>query len=175
MDTHVPPEINRCIVIAAPHTSNWDFWYAMASFKILKMPIRFTIKKEWMRFPFNLLIGPLGGIGIDRTPHGKSKGRISYTEAMINLFKEHKKLVLVITPEGTRKRNEHWKTGFYHVALGANVPICLGFIDYEKKKTGIAKTIYPSSMEKDMKEIMDFYASTHPKFPGQFSVDVHYA
>ena len=174
VDENIPPEIKKCIIIAAPHTSNWDFWYTMASFAILKLNIRFTVKKEWMRFPFSLVMQPLGGIGIDRNPPSKELPRKSFVEAMIQLFKENDELIILVTPEGTRSKRTKWKTGFYHVALGAGVPICLGYVDYQKKKAGIAKTIYPSDFQSDMREIMEFYAQIHPKFPEQFSIDTDY-
>ncbi|HRI21897.1 MAG TPA: 1-acyl-sn-glycerol-3-phosphate acyltransferase [Panacibacter sp.] len=173
-DTNTPPEIKRCIIIAAPHTSNRDFWYAMAAFAIYRLKIRYTIKKEWMRFPFSLITKPLGGIAIDRTPRNGNENRISHTDAMIDLYKNNEELIILITPEGTRSKQEHWKTGFYHIAKGANVPICLGYVNYKDKIAGIAKTIYPADMEKDMKEIMEFYKNCHPKFPEKFSVDTNY-
>ncbi len=173
-DKNTPSEIKRCIVIAAPHTSNWDFWYAMAFFAIYRLNIRYTIKKEWMQFPFSLITKPLGGIAIDRSPRKENEGRISHTEAMIDLFKDEKELIVLITPEGTRSKQEHWKTGFYHIAKAAGVPVCLGYIDYKNKIAGIAKTIYPTDMEKDMKEIMTFYKTKHGKFPEKFSADVNY-
>jgi len=174
VDTRIPPEVKRCIIIAAPHTSNWDFWYAMASCKILGLKIRYTIKKEWMRFPFSLLTKPLGGIAIDRSARKENEERISHTDAMINLYKHEQELIVVITPEGSRSKREQWKTGFYHIAKGAGVPICLGYVDYKEKKAGISKTIYPSEIQKDMKEIMSFYKTAQAKFPEKFSVDTRY-
>lgn len=174
VDENLPPEIKKCIIIAAPHTSNWDFWYTMASFAIYKLRIRFTVKKEWMRFPFSLLMKPLGGIAIDRTPRIDESSRKSFVEAMIELFEENEELIIVITPEGSRSRRDKWKTGFYHVAMGANVPILLGYVDYQKKVAGIGKTIYPSDFNTDMRQIMAFYQKIHPKFPENFSVDKNF-
>lgn len=171
VDESLPPEIKKCIIIAAPHTSNWDFWYTMAAFAIYRFKIRFTVKQEWMRFPFSLLMKPLGGIAIDRTPRTKEAGRKSFVEAMIALFHENEELIIVITPEGTRSRRDKWKTGFYHVAMGANVPICLGYVDYQKKKAGIGKVIYPTDFTTDMQEIMQFYKGISAKFPEKFAVD----
>ena len=111
-DGNRPPQLKKCIIIAAPHTSNWDFWYCMATFAIYKLPIRFTVKKEWMRFPFNLLMKPLGGIGIDRTPRGAGNERLSFVEVMTDLFNRHQELIIVITPEGTRSKKEKWKKKF---------------------------------------------------------------
>ena len=94
---------------------------------------------------------------------------------MSDLFKEHPKLVMLVTPEGTRAKQEQWKTGFYHVAISAGVPIALAYMDYAKKKTGIGKIVYPTGdYEKDMAEIMAFYAEISAKFPQKFSVDTRY-
>ena len=175
VDTRIPPEVKRCIIIAAPHTSNWDFWYTMATCSILRLKIRYTIKKEWMRFPFSLITKPLGGIAIDRSARKENEERISHTDAMIDLYKHEQELIVAVTPEGTRSKREQWKTGFYHIAKGAGVPICLGYIDYKEKKAGISKTIYPSEMQKDMKEIMSFYKNVHAKFPEKFIIDTSYA
>lgn len=174
VDLNAYAEVKRCIVIAAPHTSNWDFWYAMAGLKIMGLNCRYTIKKEWMRFPFSLITKPLGGIAIDRSPRVPGEERISQTEGMIQLYHDNPELMILITPEGTRSKRTEWKTGFYHIAVGANVPISLGYIDYKKKIAGIGKTIYPSNLEKDMREIMAFYATIHPKFPEKFSTDLNY-
>lgn len=170
----VPPEIKKCIIVGAPHTSNWDFWYCMATFKMYRLRIRFTIKKEWMRFPFSLLMRPLGGIGIDRSPRGPKNERPSFVEAMTDLFNNNENLIIVVTPEGSRSKNDQWKTGFYHIAKAANVPICLGYVDYAKKITGVCKPFYPSDYEKDMQMIMDFYKTVTPKFPENFTTDKNF-
>jgi 1-acyl-sn-glycerol-3-phosphate acyltransferase len=170
-DDNIPPQTNKCIIIAAPHTSNWDFWYCMATFAIYRLPIRFTVKKEWMRFPFSLLMKPLGGIAIDRSPRGPENIRPSFVEAMTNLFDTHQKLIIVITPEGTRSRNDTWKTGFFHVAKAARVPICLGYVDYEKKITGITHPFEVTNYEEDMKKIMAFYQTIEAKYPNDFAID----
>ncbi len=174
MDENLPGEIKKCIIIAAPHTSNWDFWYTMAAFAIYRLKIRFTVKKEWMRFPFSLIMKPLGGIAIDRTPRTKDSERPSFVDSMVELFDQNEELIIVITPEGTRSKRTKWKTGFYHVALGAGVPICLGYVDYAKKKAGIGKVIMPSDYQSDMHAIMQFYKNVHPKFPENFSVDTDF-
>lgn len=175
VDENLPPEIKKCIIIAAPHTSNWDFWYTMAAFAIYRLKIRFTVKKEWMQFPFSLLMKPLGGIAIDRTPRTAGSDRKSFVEAMIDLFRENEELIIVITPEGTRSFRDKWKTGFYHVAQGAGVPICLGYVDYAKKKAGIGKVIYPKDYVTDMREIMAFYSQVTAKFPEKFASDKDFA
>ena len=175
VDNNLPDNLKRCVIIAAPHTSNWDFVYTIAAFGIYGLPIRFTIKKEWMRFPFSIITKPLGGIGIERSNTAKTGERISYITAMANLFKDNVELIIVITPEGTRGKRETWKTGFYYIAKEAGVPICLGYCDYKNKIAGIGLTILPSDYETDMKTIMNFYANINPKYPENFSVDKNFS
>lgn len=173
-----PPDFNipKCVVVAAPHTSNWDAIIGFAYYDIVGIPIRVTIKHNFMKFPYSLVFKPLGGIAIDRRPKEKGGQKKSMTEAMIDLFNGREKLNLLVTPEGTRSKVTKWKTGFYYVALGAKVPIALGYIDYEKKEAGIGKIIYPTGdIKKDMKEVMDFYRNIKGKYPEKFSVDLEYA
>lgn len=176
LDDHLKADFRRCVMIAAPHTSNWDIVFARAAFSLLGIPVRFTVKKEWTRFPFNLIMNPLGAIAIDRSPKKPGDPRPSMTEAMIKLFAENKELVVLVTPEGTRSLRTKWKTGFYHVASGAKVPIALGYLDYKNRIAGVGKMVYPSGdMHKDIKEIMDYYKNIPPKFPEKFSIDIEYA
>lgn len=163
-------------MIAAPHTSNWDLVYALAAYDLMKIPVRFTIKKEWMRFPLNLIMRPLGAIGIDRSPKVKGEQRKSMTEAMTELFNGRENLNIMVTPEGTRSKREKWKTGFYYVALNSKVPIALGYLDYANKIAGVGKLIFPSGdIKKDMREIMDFYRNIKGKHPERFSLDLEFA
>ncbi len=90
LDSNLPKDIHKSIVIAAPHTSNWDFWYMILSFGIYGLRIRFTVKKEWMRFPFNLIMKPLGGIAIDRSPR-KDGNRPSLVDAMVQYTRRNPK------------------------------------------------------------------------------------
>lgn len=171
----MPKGIDRCVMIASPHTSNWDFPIAKAAFVIMKIPLRFTVKDSLFKFPYNLIFGPLGGIPINRTPKKEGEERPSTVQAMANMFKENDKIAVMVTPEGTRSKRTEWKTGFYHVAKLAGVPIGLGFLDYKNKLAGVGKVIYPSDdMEKDMREIMSFYKNITGKHPEKFSVDTRY-
>ncbi len=172
----LPKEVNRCVMIAAPHTSNWDFFIARAAFSVLGIPVRFTIKDDLYVFPFNIIFNALGGIPINRRPKKLGEKRPSTVDAMANLYKHQEHLAIMITPEGTRSKRKEWKTGFYFVAKKADVPIGLGFLDYKKKLAGVGKLIYPSkNMESDMREIMSFYKNIHPKYPEKFSIDTRYA
>lgn len=175
LDDHLKADFTRCVMIASPHTSNWDFIFARAAFSMMGIPIRFTVKQEWTRFPFGWFMNGLGAIGIDRTPKKPGDPRPSMTEAMIDLFAKNKELVVMVTPEGTRKKVTKWKTGFYHVAVGAKVPIALGYLDYKNKIAGVGKIVYPTGdIHKDMQEITDFYRPISPKHPELFSIDLDY-
>ena len=168
----IPITEKRYVLLAAPHTSNWDFYYALLSFHKMKIPVRFTIKKEWLKWPFKSMMENFGAIGIDRS---SGKKQFSSVDAMKNLFEENQDLIVCITPEGTRKRNPQWKTGFYHVAVGANVPIALGHLDYKNKTSGIHELFYPTgNQEADMKYIMQFYKNGNAKFPEKFALDERY-
>lgn len=166
-------EHRRCVVVGVPHTSNWDFVYMIATFDMLGLPLKFTIKREWMRFPLNLVIGSVGGLSIDRRPRRDTGERPSMVDEMVRLFDDYPdELALVITPEGTRRAATRWKSGFYHVARGAGVPILLGYADYAKKEAGVGKVIEPSGdFDADMREIMEFYRPVTPKHPERFALD----
>ncbi len=169
---NLPTGVQRCVMIAAPHTSNWDFVYARLAFYQMGIPLRFTIKKEWMGFPLGLLMRALGAIGIDRTPKTPGAERPSMTDAMAELFAQNQELVVMVTPEGTRKLRTEWRSGFYYVALKAGVPVGLGYLDYKKREAGVGKMVYPSGdRDRDFREIMDFYRNIQPRHPAKFSID----
>ena len=160
----------RAVLLAVPHTSNWDMAYGLICFEQMGIPVKFAIKKEWLNGPVGKLIADVGGLGIDRS------GNLSTVDATVQLFEQHVELIICITPEGTRAKTTRWKTGFYHIAKKANVPILLGYFDYPNKKAYVAKSILPSdNMEADMKEIMTFYANHGVgKKANQFAVDERY-
>jgi len=175
VDKNLPEGVNRCVMIASPHTSNWDFPIARAAFSVLNIPVRFTIKDSWYRFPFNILFNALGGIPINRRPKSQGEERPSMVEAMAALFQGRDRLVVLVTPEGTRSYRDEWKSGFYHVAKIAQVPIALGYLNYEKKIAGVGKIVHLSEdMSADMKEIMEFYQDIPGKHPEKFSIDKRY-
>ena len=176
VNMNYPPEVRRCVMTAAPHTSNWDFWYARLAFFVMGVPVRFTIKKLWMHFPLSLVIGPLGGIPIDRRPREDQPGRPSYVDQIAGYFRQYQQIAVLVTPEGTRTARKQWKTGFYYAALQAGVPVCLGYLDYRKKEAGVGLVIYPTGdVAADMRQIMDFYRKIPGKFPKKFSLDERYA
>jgi 1-acyl-sn-glycerol-3-phosphate acyltransferase len=165
MQPNWPVGVKKAVLIAIPHTSNWDLLYARAAFYLMDIPVRFTIKKEVMIGPLGWFLSGLGAIPIDRkrTPGGKKQ---TYTEAMIQMLNERDDLVVMVTPEGTRNAVKKWKSGFYHTALGANVPIVIGYLDYKKKEAGIGPCLYPNGdMEGQIEELKAFGRTVVPKYP----------
>lgn len=175
-DPNLPAEVHRCVMIAAPHTSNWDFIFMAGGFEMLGINIRFTVKQELRKLPVvGWMLSKFGAIWIDRSPKQGSTERPSMVEIMTELFESHEKLTLVVTPEGTRSLRNQWKMGFYHVAKNAGVPICLGYLDYKTKTAGVGSVIWPSGdMEADLSDITAFYKDIAPKHPAKFSVDQRY-
>lgn len=176
VDPVVPPESERCVMIAAPHTSNWDFFLVVLSFWVLGIPMKVAIKDDWTKFPFGWFVKPLGGLGIDRRPKKMQKNNSSQVDQMARFFETNERIALVIAPEGTRRKREQWKMGFYYVAKQANVPITFGYLDYSKKIAGVGpKALYISDdMDKDISTIMSFYKDIKGRVPDQFSLDVRY-
>lgn len=169
IDVQLPEDLRSFILVGAPHTSNHDFVPAMAMAYALKRNAHFAIKSDWLKFPLNLVMKPLGAIGINREK--LKKGAQSNTDAMAALFKAIPDLVLMVTPEGTRSRTSKWKTGFYYTAQKAGVPIVLAYVDYKKKILATGQILYPRNFEEDMKSIMNFYRGFQGKIPENFELD----
>jgi len=154
------PATPKFVLVGAPHTSNWDLPYGLFIIFVLRGKIYWLGKDSLFRRPFKGFFKWLGGIPIDRS---KSKNVVAQS---IQQFNQNKTMILTIAPEGTRSRVKKWKTGFYHIAKGANVPIVLGFLDYRRKAGGIGPVIYPTgNIEADMKTIRAFYDGISGKFP----------
>lgn len=166
----IPADLKSFVVVGAPHTSNWDFFPAMSLMFLLNRNVKFIMKKSWLKFPMNLLLENMGALGIDRDSI-QNEGQSNTTDTLSELFKTHKNLALMISPEGTRKPNENWKTGFYYIAKKAGVPIVLVFADYEKKIAGVGKIIYPDDYDKDMQTITDFFKDKKGKNQSNFKLD----
>ncbi len=161
----IPPGIKKCVILAAPHTSNYDFFIARLAYFVIGVNVKFLIKKEVFKFPFGRIFKAWGGIPIDRS---KRNNMIEYVSG---LFSKYDSLYIVITPEGTRSLVRKWKKGFYYIAQNAKVPIALGYIDYGKKEGGLGPLIYPSGdFEKDFKTITDFYKTKTAKHPEKFNL-----
>jgi 1-acyl-sn-glycerol-3-phosphate acyltransferase len=162
----IPEELKKCVVVAAPHTSNWDFVYALAAFRILHLNVNYLAKKELFKFPLKTLLLNTGGLPVERS---KSHNLV---ESMIEKFRNAEQLYLLIPAEGTRKKVDKWKSGFYHVAQGAGVPIMLGYLDYKNKIAGFGKVFYTTGDKiKDMASIREYYSHYTPRHPELFSLE----
>ena len=161
----IPPGVNKCVVVAVPHTSNVDFFVGRLAYFAIGVKLTFLIKKEVFVFPFGGILRAWGGIAVDR---GKNNNMI---DQVVELFNQNDSLYVLITPEGTRKLAHRWKKGFYHIALQANVPIAMGYADYAKKEAGVGPVIYPSgNYEEDLKIIQDFYRNITARYPEKFNL-----
>lgn len=160
-----PEEVDKCVVVMGPHTSNWDFIIGRLAFAYYGVNGHYLIKKELFFFPLGWFLKSIGGIPVDRKRKGKGKGE-SMTEVAVRHFKENDKMYMVFTPEGTRSYNPKWKKGFYYIALEAKVPILIGFMDYEKKIGGFHSMITPSGdVDKDIQHIKNILKNYKGKYP----------
>jgi 1-acyl-sn-glycerol-3-phosphate acyltransferase len=169
IDDTVPEEVHHSVMVAAPHTSNWDFLFAIFGFWIMGIEVRYFIKDTYTRSLFGWFFRWTGAIGVDRTK--RSNGLVDYA---IELLKSHEKLVILVPAEGTRKRVERWKLGFYHIAREAGVPISLGYLDYPNKRGGVLKVFQPSGvLEQDMQFIQDTYLTVTGKYPENYNPQIY--
>lgn len=152
------PETRKFIVIAAPHTSNWDLPLALCIAMHFRVRLHWMGKASLFRPPFGWIMRLLGGVPVDRS---KSNNAV---DQMVERFAGAERFILGVLPEGTRSQVDEWKTGFYHMARGAGVPIVLAFIDYGKKLGGVGEALEPSGdYERDLAAMKAFYAGVTGK------------
>lgn len=160
----ISPEMKRCIVVIAPHTSNYDFLFARMAFFLQERPGYFFIKIDYMFVLLKPILKTIGAIGVDRS---KSTNMV---DQIVDLMNGVDDFILGITPEGTRSFSQSWKTGFYQIALDAKVPIVLMYLDYRRKAVGVAQILEPSGdLEADMEIIEDLYKTIHPRHPEKYN------
>ena len=164
IEGHLPPGSNKSVLIAAPHTSNWDLPYTLMVAFSLKLNIYWMGKEQIFKPPFRGLMRWLGGIPVNRESSN------NLVTASIDAIKAAAgPLQLVVPPEGTRSNTRYWKTGFYYIALGAQVPIVLAYMDYKKKISGLGPVFLPTgNIDADMLAIKAFYAPFKGKNADQF-------
>lgn len=170
LDIAVPLHIvPKCVLIAAPHTTNWDFYYTKIAFWSMDIPMKFFIKDAWTKPWYGFIIKSMGGIGINR------EQRNNMVDFGAELLQNSDRLYLLNTPEGSRSRVEKWRTGFYHIAQKANVPILLAYADYEKKMAGIGKvlTLENKTQEEVFEEIQAFYKNVKGKFSENYNPKIY--
>jgi 1-acyl-sn-glycerol-3-phosphate acyltransferase len=160
----VPADVDKFVIIAAPHTSNWDFPVTLAIAATIDMKFYWVGKHTMFRWPFGGLMRKLGGIPIDRR---KSQ---NFVEQIAEAFDEADALALGLAPEGTRSKVEHWKSGFYYIAREAGVPIVCGFVDFGRKEGGLGPMVDSSEpIEAVMEKLREFYADKIGKRPEKFT------
>lgn len=156
------PEPRKFVLIAAPHTSNWDFVYFLGLTDDLGIKPHFMAKTSLFRWPFTNFMLDMGGVPVDRSSNR------NYVQQMIDEFSRRKEFMLTIAPEGTRGTVKAWKTGFYHIAMGAGVPLVVGMMDYGSKTGGLGPAIWPTGdYEADMAKVAEIYAKVQPKHPAK--------
>lgn len=156
----------KCIVCTAPHTSNWDLFYGKLFINAIGENCGFMMKKFWFFWPLGYLFRWMGGIPVNRTK------RTSMVDSIIAVAKNCDHFRLAITPEGTRKANPTWKKGFYYIAQGAQIPIILIGIDYQKKCITAEKEFVPTGdVVADMHAIQQYFTQFTGKKPQNFTIE----
>lgn len=155
------PDLPKAVIIAAPHTTNWDFIRGISLVFALSLDAKWIGKRELFVGPLGPLFRWLGGIPIDRkSPQGAVEGAVA-------AFGAREQMILAIAPEGTRKAVERWKTGFYRIAAGASVPIVCGFFDNRNRALGFARVVTPTGdMGGEVTALQGFYAPLTARTPG---------
>ena len=163
----VVPEPRRFVIIAAPHTSNWDFLYFLGLTTDLGVKAHFMAKTSLFRWPLGRFMRDMGGVPVERS---FNRGQV---QQMVEEFAQRDEFMLTIAPEGTRGNVRQWRTGFYQIALAARVPLVCGLMDYGRKVGGLGPAIMPTGdYAEDMKKIMEFYKSVTPRHPDRAGVDI---
>lgn len=146
------PDIDKVVVIGAPHTSNWDLPVGLLAMWVLDHEFRWVAKHTIFFGPAGWFFRKLGGIPVDRRVH------TGFIHRAADAIRQRQRIALVLAPEGTRSKTEYWKTGFYHIAVEARVPIVLGYIDGPGKFVGMGPVIHPTGdIDADFRKIKEFY------------------
>ena len=167
VDGALPPLASKSVLIAAPHTSNWDLPYTLMVAFVLRLNIYWMGKASLFHWPFGLLMRWLGGIAVDRAKAGNL-----VAASALAICRADGPVQLVVPPEGTRGKTRLWKTGFYFIALEAQVPIILAYLDYHRKVGGLGPVFTPTGdVEADMAQIKRFYAPIKGRRAEHFMAD----
>lgn len=162
----LPPDLKKFVVVAAPHTSNFDFPIAQAAFYLMGMKVKYLAKSSLFKGYFGKLFYRWGGIPVDRNH------KLNLVDQLKERFDSAEELALIISPEGTRKPVKQWKSGFYYIAKGAGVPIVCGYMDYATKRVGVGPVIRDlEDLETVKSQIREFYRNITPKFKEGYIVD----
>jgi 1-acyl-sn-glycerol-3-phosphate acyltransferase len=163
----LPADAHKCVLIAAPHTSNWDLPYTLMTAFVLRLHPYWMGKASIFKPPFGPLMRWLGGIAVNRE---QSTNLVAASVAALKAADGP--VHLIVPPEGTRSAVTRWKTGFYFIALGAEVPVLMAYMDYAEKRAGLGPVFTPTGdVERDMETIKAFYAPFKGKNPRQFDAE----
>ncbi len=148
----VPPGLNKFIIAVAPHTSNFDFLLGLMARGSVGFRANFLGKDALFRFPVGYIFKALGGIPVDRSSHH------NLVDQIVALVKEREHFILAIAPEGTRKKVDKWKTGFYYIAHKAGIPVVFTQLDWEHREINFLKPFYPcGDIDMDMPVMKGFF------------------
>lgn len=160
----LPAQASKCVLIAAPHTSNWDLPFMLMAAFVLRMHVYWMGKESIFKAPFGGLMRWLGGIAVRRE---QSTNLVAASAAALKAADGAAQLV--VSPEGTRSKTRQWKTGFYYIALGAELPIVMAYLDYSQKRAGVGPVFQPTGdIDADMLAIKAFYAPFRGRNVAQF-------
>jgi 1-acyl-sn-glycerol-3-phosphate acyltransferase len=147
------PRVPRCVIVVYPHTSNWDFVIGYLARAAAGLPVQWIGKDTLFRWPFAAVMRRMGGIPVNR------RERTGVIAQLAGELRRRPWMWIALAPEGTRARTDHWKSGFYHLALAAGVPIGLGYIDYSARVVGLDTFLeLTGDEEADLARIRDAYA-----------------
>jgi 1-acyl-sn-glycerol-3-phosphate acyltransferase len=164
VEGRLPANVTKCVLIAAPHTSNWDLPYTLMVAFVLRLNVYWMGKDSIFKPPFRGLMMWLGGIPVNRA---QSTNLVEASSMAIKAAEGS--VQVIVPPEGTRSKARYWKTGFYYIALGAQVPILMAYLDYTEKRGGLGPALLPSGdIEKDMAIVKAFYAPIKGKHTDRF-------
>lgn len=161
------PDLNKAVVVGGPHTSNWDGLLGLVGGAALGLQVNIMIKANLFFWPLGPLMRRFGAIPINRQQNS------GVVEQAVEQIKQRERMIMVVTPEGTRSNAPKWKTGFYHIAVQAGVPIVVATADYVKKEITYPAVIMPSGdIEADFERFYTLFASVTPRHPGKLSAPV---
>ena len=153
------PNARNVVIIAAPHTTNWDFIFLLAAAYSFGISVNWLGKSSLFLSPLGPILRFLGGVPVDRSKRNK------LVQSLSAQIEHGSGIALVIPPSGTRQKTEYWKSGFYRIAEAAQIPLVCGYLDYRKKEAGLGLTFMPSDLSQDMDKIRAFYKPIVGKYP----------
>jgi len=153
------PAGGKFVLIGAPHTSGWDLPFGLAAVYLFRLKVSWMGKDALFRKPFGGIMRWLGGVAINRdSPHG-------VVDQVAGQLRDSRKLIILITPSGTRKKGDYWKSGFYRIAYAAQIPILCGYLDYSRKEACLGLSFVPTGdIKNDMERIREFYEGRQGKY-----------